>query len=107
MPVQPRGVLAEEVEVVAPVRIDDTRTLAAHDRERERIDVDDRARVPARHEPRPLLVQPAGLRIALDVAAQRLGHLPAEVENGGHAPILRSGTRHPAPPARSGRWTSP
>ena len=89
MPVQPRRVLAEEVEVLVPVRIDDTRTVAAHDRERERIDVNDGARVPARHELRPLLVQPAGLRIALDVVAQRLGYLPAEVEDGAHAPILR------------------
>src|SRR5581483_2988700 len=62
---------------------------AADDRERERIDVDHRARVLTRHEPRPLLVQPARLRIALDIATHGLGNVSALVENDGHLSILR------------------
>ena len=67
-------VLAEEVDVLVAVDVGQPRTLAAHDRERERLDVDDRARVPAGHHPRALLVQAARLGIALDVTALRVGN---------------------------------
>ena len=68
VPVEAGGVLAEEVDVDVPVGVGDPRTLAPHDRERERRHVDGRARVAARHDLYPLLVQPARLGIALDVS---------------------------------------
>ena len=69
--VEPGGVLAEEVDVLVAVGVRDARTLAPDDRQRERIEVDDRAGVAAREDARPLLVQPPRLGVALDITALR------------------------------------
>ena len=67
------GVLAEKVDVLVTVGVGQPRALAAHDRERERLDVDDGAGVPAGHHLRTLVVQAVRLGISLDVAALRCG----------------------------------
>ena len=77
------GVLAEKVDVLVPVGVGQARALAAHDRERERLDVDDRARVPAGHHLRALFVQAARLGISLDVAALRRGDERFEIGDRG------------------------
>ena len=88
--VETRGVLTEEVDVLVAVRVGHARALAADDRQREGRLVDRRARVPARHEARPLLVEPARLRIRRDVSRLRLRQPGREIDDGAHAAILRS-----------------
>ena len=69
MAVEACGVLAEEVEILVPVGVDEVSAFAADDRERERRHVDHRARIAARHHRRALFVQVLRFRIALDVPA--------------------------------------
>src|SRR6266513_2241303 len=56
---QAGGVLAEKVDVLVPVGIGQRRAFSAYDRERERLDVDDRARFPPGHHLRARFVQAA------------------------------------------------
>jgi hypothetical protein len=70
--VQPGGELAEEVEVFVSVGVVDARSLGVHDRQRERFDMENAARVSAGHDARALVVQPLRLGVALDVAPCRL-----------------------------------
>src|SRR6266511_2304633 len=114
MAVQAGCVLAEEVDVLVSV--------GADDRERERRDMDDRARVPAGHHPRALLVQPPRLGVALDVAPLGVGGEGGELGDCGTAhprdrtvsAVAAATLRATAPPrtrapgaARTGRGRTP
>ncbi len=88
--VEAGGVLAEEVGVFVSIRIDQPRAFAAHDRERERRHMDDRARIAAGHYLRALLVQPARLGVAVGVPALRRGDEAGHIHGDGlaHGPAM-------------------
>ena len=68
MAVKPGGELAEEIGVFVPVSIPQMRTLALHHRQRERLGIDRRARVAARHRGASRFVERGrlfGLRVAV------------------------------------------
>src|SRR5207245_7260044 len=82
------------------------RAPAADDRQRNRRHVDDGPRVPAGHEPRPLLVQPPRLGVALDIAALCVGDERGEIADAGGRYLrisARSGSRTWTPPSATCR----
>ena len=87
---QPGGVVAEQVDVLVPVGVDEHGPLAADERQREGLVREDRPRVAARQEPPGLVVEPCALRVARGEGGPLLGDEQGEVgESGrGHAAIV-------------------
>ena len=73
VPEEPGGVVAEQVDVLVSVRVGQDGPLAADERERERLVVEDRARVPARQHSPGLVVQSRALRVTGGELATLLG----------------------------------
>ena len=80
--VQPRRVLAEQIDVAIAVQRPQVRTLAAGERERERIEVQDAARVTARQHGRRPSGAPLALGVACPVAGDRAGQGRVETHGG-------------------------
>src|SRR5262249_33211793 len=86
VPEQPGRVVAEEVDVLAPVCVDEDRALAADERQGERLVREDRARVTAREVPTGLVVQPLALRVPRGGRFPLFGNQRSEVREDGRAP---------------------
>ncbi len=80
MAVEPRRILAQVVDVDVPVEIGDPCPLAADDRHGERVVVQDRARVAARHAARGGLEPRLAARIGAHIAGFHVGDRGAEAD---------------------------
>src|SRR6516225_5662925 len=79
----PGGELAEKIDVFVAVEIPQSRPLAAHHRQRKRVDMNRRAGVAARHRLTSRLVLHKALRVALPVRLFRLAKRSRDIDVGG------------------------
>jgi hypothetical protein len=89
VPEEPGRVVAEQVDVLVPVRVDEHGALAAHERQRERLVRKDRPRVPAGQDTSGLVVKPLAFWVPHRELAPLLGdELRNALQDGAQVPIL-------------------
>src|SRR6266478_8347747 len=83
MPIDPGGKLAEEIGVFVAVEVPQPRALPTHHRQRERVDMDRRAGVAARHSGAGITVLGEAFGMALPIKLLRLCERGRDVNVGG------------------------